>query len=88
MKTMTNGEEPMGAGKDETGKAAAAMTPGTAEAVSPSAPGKPRGSRKNPGSGPSEGENAGLGSALRAVYQRTVEEDIPEEMLDLLKRLG
>jgi len=29
-----------------------------------------------------------LGTALRTVYQRTVEEDIPPEMLDLLGKLG
>lgn len=30
---------------------------------------------------------ASLGEALRTVYRQTVEEDIPAEMLDLLKRL-
>lgn len=29
-----------------------------------------------------------MGSALRSVYQRTVEEEIPAEMLDLLGKLG
>lgn len=29
-----------------------------------------------------------VGQALRTVYQRTVEEDIPPEMLDLLGKLG
>lgn len=29
-----------------------------------------------------------VGNALRSVYQRTVEEDIPPEMLDLLGKLG
>ena len=29
-----------------------------------------------------------MGSALRSVYQRTVEEKIPTEMLDLLGKLG
>lgn len=29
-----------------------------------------------------------LGLALRSVYQRTVEEKIPPEMLDLLGKLG
>lgn len=33
-------------------------------------------------------DNPELGSALRTVYQRTVEEDIPAEMLDLLGKLG
>lgn len=32
-------------------------------------------------------DNADLGSALRAIYSRAVEEEIPPEMLDLLKRL-
>jgi hypothetical protein len=29
-----------------------------------------------------------LGHALRSVYQRTIDEDIPPEMLDLLGKLG
>jgi hypothetical protein len=29
-----------------------------------------------------------LGDALRSVYRRTIEEDIPPEMLDLLGKLG
>ena len=29
-----------------------------------------------------------MGSALRSVYQRTVDESIPSEMLDLLGKLG
>lgn len=29
-----------------------------------------------------------VGEALRSVYQRTVNEDIPPEMLDLLGKLG
>ncbi|HEX8402162.1 MAG TPA: NepR family anti-sigma factor [Allosphingosinicella sp.] len=29
-----------------------------------------------------------LGTALRSVYQRTVDEDIPSDLLDLLGKLG
>jgi hypothetical protein len=29
-----------------------------------------------------------MGSALRSVYQKTVDESIPSEMLDLLGKLG
>ena len=29
-----------------------------------------------------------LGNALRTAYQRTIDEDIPPEMLDLLGKLG
>lgn len=29
-----------------------------------------------------------MGSALRSVYQRTVEEEIPDDLLDLLGKLG
>lgn len=29
-----------------------------------------------------------VGSALRSVYQRTIEEDIPPDLLDLLGKLG
>jgi hypothetical protein len=34
------------------------------------------------------GQNAEVGDALRTVYQRTVDETIPPEMLDLLGKLG
>lgn len=33
------------------------------------------------------GQSGDVGTALRSVYQRTVEEDIPPEMLDLLGKL-
>jgi hypothetical protein len=29
-----------------------------------------------------------MGSALRSAYQRTVDEDVPDEMLDLLNKLS
>lgn len=29
-----------------------------------------------------------MGAALRSVYQKTVEESVPAEMLDLLSKLG
>jgi hypothetical protein len=29
-----------------------------------------------------------VGNALRSIYQQTVEEDVPDEMIDLLGRLG
>jgi hypothetical protein len=29
-----------------------------------------------------------MGSALRSVYQRTVEEPVPDDLLDLLGKLG
>lgn len=32
--------------------------------------------------------NSEVGAALRSVYQRTVDEEIPPEMLDLLGKLG
>ncbi|MBP6030777.1 MAG: hypothetical protein KA533_05045 [Sphingobium sp.] len=32
--------------------------------------------------------NVSLGTVLRSIYQQTVEESIPDEMLDLLKRLN
>lgn len=34
------------------------------------------------------GQPADVGDALRSVYQTTVSEDIPPEMLDLLGKLG
>jgi hypothetical protein len=35
-----------------------------------------------------KGQTADVGDALRSVYQTTVSEDIPPEMLDLLGKLG
>ena len=35
-----------------------------------------------------KGESPEVGNALRAAYQRTIAEDIPPEMLDLLGKLG
>jgi len=32
--------------------------------------------------------NGDMGTALRSVYQRTVDEQVPDEMLDLLGKLG
>lgn len=32
-------------------------------------------------------DDSDIGDALRTIYQQTVDEDIPSEMLDLLKRL-
>lgn len=33
-------------------------------------------------------DNADLGTALRKIYQQTVDESVPSEMLDLLNRLS
>jgi hypothetical protein len=49
--------------------------------VDAAAPSRSRSRTKHP-------ENPELGKALRTVYQRTIEEDIPPEMLDLLGKLG
>ena len=42
----------------------------------------PKGQKKKKGGSPE------VGHALRAAYQRTIAEDIPPEMLDLLGKLG
>jgi hypothetical protein len=34
------------------------------------------------------GETPEVGQALRTVYQRTIDEDIPPDLLDLLGKLG
>ncbi|WP_255586472.1 NepR family anti-sigma factor [Hephaestia mangrovi] len=34
------------------------------------------------------GKDKDMGAALRSVYQKTVNEAIPDEMLDLLGKLG
>ena len=33
------------------------------------------------------GSDRDMGSALRSIYQRTVEEQVPDEMLSLLSKL-
>jgi len=45
-------------------------------------PREPSPSRRKRGASPE------LGHALRAAYQRTIDEQIPPEMLDLLGKLG
>lgn len=35
-----------------------------------------------------QGKDRDMGSALRSVYQRTVEEPVPDDLLDLLGKLG
>lgn len=47
----------------------------------PANPGTPRKKKTAPR------DDGHIGNALRSVYQRTVSEDIPLEMLDLLKKL-
>jgi len=61
--------------------------PGAAPAAS-SCPATSTGG-KHPASPPREltEEDVNLGHALRAIYQQTVEESIPDEMLDLLRHL-
>lgn len=43
---------------------------------------------ENPRPRKKKGQTAEVGDALRTVYQRAVNEDIPPEMLDLLGKLG
>jgi hypothetical protein len=51
------------------------------EPATTSAEARPTRKRKSGGGGE-------VGDALRTVYQRTINEDIPPEMLDLLGKLG
>lgn len=37
---------------------------------------------------PKNPQNKNVGDALRAVYRDAVEETVPDELLDLLKKLG
>lgn len=37
--------------------------------------------------GTKQQNDAGMGAALRSVYQKTVEEQVPDEFLDLLGKL-
>jgi len=54
-----------------------------APGVKGDSPGKRRSSKRSP----SAKEEGQVSNALRSVYQRTVEEEIPSEMLDLLRKL-
>lgn len=45
-------------------------------------------SRSKPPATKGKRSGDGVGSALRSAYQRTLQEDIPPEMLDLLGKLG
>jgi hypothetical protein len=51
------------------------------EAGEAASPDQPRAKRKRP-------PLPEVGHALRSVYQRAIDEDIPPEMLDLLGKLG
>ncbi|WP_343527983.1 NepR family anti-sigma factor [Sphingomonas sp.] len=44
--------------------------------------------KKTPSPTPQVGGDKDTGSALRQAYQKTVDEKIPDEMLDLLSKLG
>jgi len=35
-----------------------------------------------------DGKNPAVGEALRSIYQKTIDESVPQEMLDLLGKLG
>lgn len=43
--------------------------------------------RKASGSGQAGAPDSNVGQALRSVYERAIEEDIPQDMLDLLGKL-
>ena len=43
--------------------------------------------KNSPSSPPEKGGQKDAGSALRQAYQKTVDERIPDEMLDLLSKL-
>ena len=68
-------------GKRPTGAGARASERSLSEGTRPHPPARPD---------PSESESLGdteVGNALRSVYQQTVDEAIPPEMMDLLKKL-
>ena len=60
-----------------TGKAADARSPSSAAATP---------TRRPPAK--VQGKDRDMGSALRSVYQRTVDEAVPDDLLDLLGKLG
>jgi hypothetical protein len=54
----------------------------------PSSEDKDRDAAESASRGRKRGPSDGVGDALRSAYQRTLKEDIPPEMLDLLGKLG
>jgi len=66
--------------------AASAPSPATANGEEGNAPANPA---EHPVEHPkaATAEDVDLGNALRAIYRQTVEESIPDEMLELLKHL-
>ena len=68
----------MVSGKEQADAQADSAAPGAAGVE----PGKRRASRSA-----AKGKDGNVGSALRSVYQQTVNEDVPDEMMQLLGKL-
>ena len=62
------------------------MSDGKTEKRSPLSGSEKTASRKSPVHRPAG--NGDVGNALRSIYQKTVDEAVPSEMLDLLGKLG
>lgn len=63
-------------------------TGGRDKANRPGKPGRPGGKGAKAGAAKSNRETPELGHALRSVYDKALNEEIPPEMLDLLGKLG
>jgi hypothetical protein len=64
-----------------------AATPGAQGLVSTSGEQSKRSQGRKP-KGARSKRDSDVGDALRSIYQKTVHEDVPTEMLDLLDKLG
>ena len=76
----SDGEQPTDLGRPQPAAqnpAADASGDGTAESLAPSEADASR----------DDGKTHLIGDALKSVYQRTLEEDVPDDFLDLLKQL-
>lgn len=62
---------------------ASAVEPSPAEAVQGGEPSDRRQARRTP-----TRRNDGVSDALRAAYRSTLEEDVPTELLDLIRKLS
>ena len=50
----------------------------------PESKSEPKTDRRGP---PAKSDDAAMGAALRSIYQKAVEEQVPDEFLDLLGKL-
>lgn len=84
MLVHRDNDDQSGGDKAATGRPASGVRPHlVSETPDPAAP-EPATGDASPGD---DGKTHMIGDALKSVYQRTLEEEIPDDFLDLLKQL-